>query len=82
MNLLPEPVEPDVKGMEKDGWSNSPAVSHAPDDVYPEVQPPEEMKPGFSNGKAVRGAEKKVVADDSTEDKSVAKKAAAKKKAS
>lgn len=70
----------DTNGMENAGWSNSPAADHAPDDVHPEVAPPEELIPGFSNGKAVADAESKVVADGSAEDKAVAKKATSRKK--
>lgn len=73
------------------GWSNSAAAKDAPEDVHPDVTPLEEREPGYSNAKAVKGAESsdaaaaesKVVDDASTEDKSVqpAKKAAAKKTA-
>ena len=86
MELLSEPVTPEVSGMEKNGWSNSPAAPHAPDDVYPDMADPEPLKPGFSNAKAVRGdedadVEAKVVKSSTTEDKSVQKRAAAKKAA-
>lgn len=54
MELLTEPVNPKVEGMDGRGWSNSPAE---PDpvhvSVYPEVAPPEEFVPGSSNSLAV-----------------------------
>lgn len=73
----------------KAGWSNSDAVKDAPEDVTPDVEPPEEQKPGFSNSKAVKADEpaaeptEQPVADGSAEPekKPVAKKTAAKKTA-
>ena len=49
MELLNEPVEPKVAGMDKDGWSNSPAVREAPDDVHPDVTVDLVGEPGWSN---------------------------------
>ncbi len=69
------------------GWSNSEPVEDVAESVYPDIDAPEELDPGFSNAKAVGGdapeVEAKVVEDDKAEDKSVkpaAKKAPAKKK--
>lgn len=45
----------EVNGMDGEGWSNSPAAKNAPEDVIPEVAPPADVEPGFSNAKAVRG---------------------------
>lgn len=79
-------VEQTVAGMDEAGWSNSPAVEGAPQDEYPEVAPPEDVKPGWSNrggAKAVAAeqSESKVVQDSDAEDKSVAKKTTTKKTA-
>lgn len=67
------------------GFSNSAPAAHAPDDVHPDVQVPDELGPGFTNDKAITGAESKVVTPAGTEDKSVtkapAKKTAARKQA-
>lgn len=91
---MPEPtehaVESEVAGMDEAGWSNSPEAKDAPHDEYPDVAPPEEVQPGWSNrgggaqpeaekaeaeAKPAEGAEDKVV-------KAPAKKAAAKKSTS
>jgi hypothetical protein len=56
MELLTEPVEPTINGMDGDGWSNSPAEPNAVHvNVYPEVAPPEEFVPGQTNSLAVTG---------------------------
>lgn len=74
-------VTTEVKGMDGTGWSNSPHAEHAPDDNYPEVAPPEEVVPGFSNAKAVGGEANDAAADPQQEpdNPAPAKKAAAKK---
>lgn len=53
-----------------EGFSNSDPAAHAPDDVAPDVNI-EPLEPGFTNDKAVGGAETKVVSE--SEDKSVKK---------
>lgn len=63
--------------MDGEGWSNSPAAKNAPEDVIPEVAPPADVEPGFSNAKAVRvDAEK---AEDEAAPKKSAKSDAKKK---
>jgi hypothetical protein len=83
--------------LHKAGFSNSEPAEDAPKDVHPDVDPPEELEPGFSNSKAVRGdsapseapaqpaVEQAKSADDQSADepakKTTTKKAAAKKSA-
>lgn len=43
----------EIAGMETAGWSNSEPVDSAPSDVHPEVAPPPDHEPGFSNGEKV-----------------------------
>lgn len=74
------------------GFSNSEPVEDAPQDVHPDVDPPEEPAPGFSNAKAVTNddaAPEDTAPDASGDDnatpatqpaKKTAKKSAAKKK--
>lgn len=94
-----------VNGMDGAGWSNSPAVKEAPQDVYPDVDASlSVVEPGATNSephqetidaetaaaeraaqghdpeaRAVSEADSKVVEPAQVEDKSVAKKSAARK---
>lgn len=81
---LPQRDEAAMSEMQPEpGFSNSEAVDHAPDDVHPEVAEPEELVPGFSNGKAVVNddAPAEEPAADDSEESAEPKKTAAKKTA-
>lgn len=47
--------------MDEPGWSNSAPADNAPDDVHPDVDPPADVEPGFSNDKAVDSTGAKAV---------------------
>ena len=50
MEMLSEPVEPTVNGMDGDGWSNSDEVKTAPQDNQPEINVQlTPSGPGWSN---------------------------------
>lgn len=76
--------------LHKPGFSNSEPVEDAPQDIHPDVDPPEEPEPGFSNSKAVKAADVEAAPEAADEAQSTdsepapakkaAKKSAAKKK--